>query len=274
MTPIFSRSWLMKIMIVFERLRLAVSLRSAWLISRAWRPTWESPMSPSISARGVSAATESMTTTSSAPERTSMSAISSACSPVSGWLISSCVDVDADRARVGRVHRVLGVDVGADPPVALCLGDDVHRQRRLAGRLRAVDLDDAAAGQATDAEGEVEREGAGGDGLDGHRPLLPHAHDRPLAELLVDGRQGHVQCLVAIRAHCALRFLRGADGEPALRAGAAGACAPTMGRSRSSGPWWAPYGGGVTGFPAAGGPPPAHPSNGAVVPATGRTTAV
>jgi hypothetical protein len=37
----------------------------------------------------VSAATESMTTTSMAPERISMSVISSACSPVSGWEISS-----------------------------------------------------------------------------------------------------------------------------------------------------------------------------------------
>ena len=74
---------------VFDLLRLAVSLRSAWLISRACRPTWVSPISPSISARGVRAATESMTTTSSAPERISMSVISSACSPVSGWEMSS-----------------------------------------------------------------------------------------------------------------------------------------------------------------------------------------
>ena len=88
-TPIFSRSWLMKMAIVLVLLRLAVSLRSAWLIRRACRPTWLSPISPSISARGVSAATESMTTTSSAPERTSMSQISSACSPVSGWEISN-----------------------------------------------------------------------------------------------------------------------------------------------------------------------------------------
>jgi hypothetical protein len=36
----------------------------------------------------VSAATESITTMSTALERTSMSAISSACSPVSGWLTS------------------------------------------------------------------------------------------------------------------------------------------------------------------------------------------
>ena len=66
-----------------------MSLRSAWLMSRAWRPMWLSPISPSISARGTSAATESMTSTSSAPERISMSAISSACSPVSGWEMSS-----------------------------------------------------------------------------------------------------------------------------------------------------------------------------------------
>ncbi|MNY45876.1 hypothetical protein D3C86_1810120 [compost metagenome] len=43
-----------------------------------------SPISPSISAFGTRAATESMTITSMALERTSMSVISSACSPVSG----------------------------------------------------------------------------------------------------------------------------------------------------------------------------------------------
>ena len=89
MTPTFSRSWLMKIAVVFALYSAEVSLRSAWLISRACRPTWLSPISPSISARGTSAATESMTMQSSAPERISMSAISSACSPVSGWDTSS-----------------------------------------------------------------------------------------------------------------------------------------------------------------------------------------
>ena len=62
----------------------AVSLRIAWLISLAWRPGRLSPISPSSSALGVSAATESTTSTSMAPERTSVSQISSACSPVSG----------------------------------------------------------------------------------------------------------------------------------------------------------------------------------------------
>src|SRR6185437_9458105 len=85
MTPIFSRSWLMKITEVRERLIAPASLRSAWLISRACRPGSESPMSPSLSALGTRAATESTTTTSTAPDRTRISVISSPCSPVSGW---------------------------------------------------------------------------------------------------------------------------------------------------------------------------------------------
>ncbi len=79
----------MKMAVVPECDSAPVSLRSAWDISLACRPTWLSPISPSISARGTRAATESMTMMSIAPERMSMSAISSACSPVSGWETSS-----------------------------------------------------------------------------------------------------------------------------------------------------------------------------------------
>jgi hypothetical protein len=89
MTPIFMRIWLMKMTIVLVFFTVAVSLRSAWLIKRACSPGNESPISPSSSALGVNAATESMITRSTEPERTSESTISSACSPVSGWLISS-----------------------------------------------------------------------------------------------------------------------------------------------------------------------------------------
>ena len=81
MTPTFSRIWFVKMHSVFVRFRLPASLRIACDIIRACRPTLWSPIWPSSSARGVSAATESTATTSTAPERTSMSAISSACSP-------------------------------------------------------------------------------------------------------------------------------------------------------------------------------------------------
>ncbi len=83
-TPIFMRSWLMNTTAVSELAAAAVSLRSAWLISRACRPTWVSPISPSSSDFGTSAATESITTRSMPSDRTSVSVISNACSPESG----------------------------------------------------------------------------------------------------------------------------------------------------------------------------------------------
>ncbi len=78
----------MKISVVWLCATTAVSLRRAWLMSRACRPMWLSPISPSISARGTRAATESMTMMSIAEERTSFSVISRASSPQSGWAIS------------------------------------------------------------------------------------------------------------------------------------------------------------------------------------------
>ena len=98
---------------------------------------------------------------SSAPERMRSSVISSACSPGVGLRHEQLVDVHADPPRVGRVHRVLGVDEGADASAPLRLGHHVVDERRLPGGLRAVDLDDPAAREPADPEGEVERERAG-----------------------------------------------------------------------------------------------------------------
>ena len=74
-------------------------------------------------------------------------------------------DVDAELAGVDRVERVLGVDVGGGAAGLLHLRDDLQAQRGLAGGFRAVDLDDAAARQAADAERDVEAERAGGHDL-------------------------------------------------------------------------------------------------------------
>ena len=83
------RIWLIKITIQFDLLIDPVNLRIAWLIRRACTPTLLSPISPSSSDLGVRAATESTTTMLTAPDRTNVSVISRACSPVSGWEISS-----------------------------------------------------------------------------------------------------------------------------------------------------------------------------------------
>ena len=109
----------MKIAVVLAPLSAPVILRSAWLISRACRPTWLSPISPSISARGTSAATESMTIRSSAPERISMSAISSACSPVSGWETSRA-SVSTPRRCAYSGSSACSASMNATMPPAAC----------------------------------------------------------------------------------------------------------------------------------------------------------
>ena len=77
----------MKIQVVRVREIDAVILRIACDIRRACKPTFLSPISPSISVFGVNAATESITMMSIAPELINCSAMSRACSPQSGWAI-------------------------------------------------------------------------------------------------------------------------------------------------------------------------------------------
>ncbi len=172
---------------------------------RACRPMWASPMSPSISARGVRAATESTTMRSMAPVRTSVSVISSALLAAVRLRDQEVVELDPEPAGVVGVESVLGVDEGAHAAARLGLGDGVQGQRRLAGRLRAVDLDDAAARQAADPEREVERQRAGRDDLHLRDLLAAEAHDRPVAELLLDDldRFGDGSVLVRV---VAIRF--------------------------------------------------------------------
>ena len=119
MTPIFSRSWLMKMTMQPVLLTTPASFLSAWLIRRATTPTLLSPISPSSSLRGSSAATESMTTTSSAPERTSCSVISSACSPVSGWEMSSS-SMLTPRARAYAGSSACSTSMYAASPPFFC----------------------------------------------------------------------------------------------------------------------------------------------------------
>ncbi|GGK27519.1 hypothetical protein GCM10010124_20120 [Pilimelia terevasa] len=126
-----------------------------------------------------------------APERINMSVISSH---------EHRVGVDAERLGVVGVERVLGVDERRDPARLLRVGHGVQRHRGLAAALRAVHLHHPAAGQAADAEGDVQRDGAGGD----HRGLddgpLPQPHHRTLAELLVDLGEREIQRPCPVRA--------------------------------------------------------------------------
>src|SRR4051794_21078436 len=108
------------------------------------------------------------------------------------------VGVDADGPGVVGVEGVLGVDERRDAAGGLGAGHRVQGDRRLAGGLGAVHLDDTAARDAADAQGDVQGDGAGRDDLHGHLGAVAQAHDGALAELLVDLGEGHVEGLVAV----------------------------------------------------------------------------
>jgi hypothetical protein len=93
---------------------------------------------------------------------------------------------------------MLGVDEGADAAASLRLRDHVVDERRLAGRLRAEDLDDAAAREAADAEREVERQRSGRDCPDRDRRVVVHLHDGALAEAPLDLAERRVEGLLTI----------------------------------------------------------------------------
>ena len=172
---------------VCVRLRLPASLRIAWDIIRACAPTDWSPIWPSSSARGVSAATESTAITSTAPGADQHVDDLERLLAVVRLGNEQLVDVDADLTGVERVHRVLGVDERAYATELLRLGEDVVDERRLTRGLRAEDLDDPPARYAADPERDVERQRAGGDRVDGDpRTGVAHAHHGALAELPLD----------------------------------------------------------------------------------------
>src|SRR5205807_8290547 len=114
--------------------------------------------------------------------------------------------VDAELLRVDRIERVLRVDEGDGAAEVLRLRHHVQGDGRLARRLRTVDLGDPAARQAADSERDIERERPRGN----DRNLLEHAsrakaHDRALAELPLDLREGEVEGLPSV----VLRFRHG-----------------------------------------------------------------
>ena len=112
------------------------------------------------------------------------------------------VRLDAEAVGVGDIEGVLGVDEGGGTAPLLAFRDDVQGEGGLARGFGAVDFRHPASGDAADAEGEIEPDGAGGD----HRHLDVHVvgelHHRALAELALDGFKGGLERFLT-------RFFRG-----------------------------------------------------------------
>ena len=118
MTPIFSRSWLVKTSEVFERETAPVSLRRAWLISRAWMPMkLVAHLAFDLGARherrdGVD---DDAVDAAGADER-----LGDLERLLAGVRLADeeLVDVDAAGAGVAGIERVLDVDEGDDAAAA------------------------------------------------------------------------------------------------------------------------------------------------------------
>ena len=76
------------------------------------------------------------------------------------------------------IQGMFGVDKRRRAAGLLCLGNDLQGQSRLAGRLRAVDLNHPTLGQTTHPESDIQSQGPGRDGVHfAHCAGIAHAHD-------------------------------------------------------------------------------------------------
>ena len=112
------------------------------------------------------------------------------------------IGVDAELLGVVRVERVLGVDEGRDAAGLLGAGHRVQRHGCFSTRFRSVYLDDPTAGEATDAEGDVEGDRPRRDHLDRRADVVAKAHDGALAVLLLDLAENGLDRFRAIRRAC------------------------------------------------------------------------
>ena len=111
------------------------------------------------------------------------------------------VDLDAEFFGIGRIECMFGIDEGRRAAGTLGRSDDLQCQRGLAGRFRSVDLDDATARQTADTERDVEAKRASRDRFDHVGLAVTHAHDRALAELLLDLRKRSRQRTALVVVH-------------------------------------------------------------------------
>ena len=117
------------------------------------------------------------------------------------------VNVNADFLGIGRVKSVFRIDESAGAAFFLRLCNNAQSQSGFAGTFRAVDFDNTAFGQPTDAQGDVYAQRTGGNGFNINVGVLTEAHNRTFAE----GSFNLAQCRVKgfIFFHIVLSFCNG-----------------------------------------------------------------
>ena len=90
-----------------------------------------------------------------------------------------------NRAGVLGVQGVFGIDESANTTALLRLGDDLQSKGGFTGRFRAVNFHNPPARHPANADGDVQRDRAGGDGFDLHPGSVAQPHHGAFAELLL-----------------------------------------------------------------------------------------
>ena len=94
---------------------------------------------------------------------------------------------------------MFSVDKGANPALFLLFRDAMQRQRGLARAFGAINLDDAALRQTTDAKGDIKAKRACRCRLDvAHGVVATQLHDRALAKLAFDLGQCAIERLLFV----------------------------------------------------------------------------
>ena len=103
-------------------------------------------------------------------------------------------DVHAQRFGVEAIEGVFRVDERGDAALFLTLRNRVDGQRGFPRRFRAVNLDDPSLGKSVDAQGDVQTERAGGDGVHLDVLFFAESHDGAFSVGLVHTVHRHLQC--------------------------------------------------------------------------------
>ncbi len=93
---------------------------------------------------------------------------------------------------------MLSIDEGGEATSTLRVGDNMLTERGFTRRFGALDIVDTDTRYATDAEGQIERDRAGGNTFDLNSGRIAQFHDRAFTETTLDLCQSQVDGLFTV----------------------------------------------------------------------------
>src|SRR3546814_1380748 len=113
--------------------------------------------------------------------------------PRGGLRDDEVIDIDAELLGIDRIEGMLGIHESRGAALLLSFSHRVQCERRLARAFRPVDLDDAAARETADPQGDIEPKRAGRQCPDLDRTAAAQTHGRRLPEGSADPRPRRIE---------------------------------------------------------------------------------